>query len=444
MKKWYAQYLETLGDLDRATLWYEKAEDKVSLVRLACNNNNVAKAKQICDDAKDKSACFHFAYWLESNNQNLKDAVAYFTKAGAYGTAIRVCKEHHFDELLVQTALQATDSACLLDAANYLESREGFQEKAVLLYHRAGRVTKATELAFRSRQFSALQYVTADMDQSQNLDPELMQKSAEFMLENKQWDRAVDLLAASKQWRETLDLCHQYNVPMTEALMEKLTPDKDAPERMSVLESLAELCIHQSEYHLATKAYTQAGNKIQAMKSLLKSGDTEKIIFYANVCRQKETYIMAANYLQTCNWRENGEIMKTIMAFYTKGQRPDLLAGFYDACAQVEIDDYQNYEKAFAALGEAAKCLQKAADSAPNIEQRLAELGERMQLIKRFGLIKQQYETAPEQAVKECVVLLQHSGSTDLDSAVRLGDIYGLMIDYSVRQGNAKRVIILK
>ena len=34
------------------------------------------------------------------------------------------------------------------------------------------------------------------------------------------------------------------------------------------------------------------------MKALLKSGDTEKIIFFAGVSRQKEIYVMAANYLQ--------------------------------------------------------------------------------------------------------------------------------------------------
>lgn len=71
------------------------------------------------------------------------------------------------------------------------------------------------------------------------------------------------------------------------------------------------------------------------MKALLKSGDTEKIIFFANVSRQKELFIMAANYLQSLDWRKNPEILKTIIGFYTKGRAPDLLAGFYEACAQV-------------------------------------------------------------------------------------------------------------
>ena len=50
----------------------------------------------------------------------------------------------------------------------------------------------------------------------------------------------------------------------------------------------------QGAYHLATKKFTQAGNRVKAMRALLKSGDTEKIIFFAGVSRQKEIYVMAA------------------------------------------------------------------------------------------------------------------------------------------------------
>lgn len=71
------------------------------------------------------------------------------------------------------------------------------------------------------------------------------------------------------------------------------------------------------------------------MKALLKSGDTEKIIFFANVTRQKEMYIMAANYLQSLDWRVKPELLKNIISFYSKGKAPHLLANFYIACAQV-------------------------------------------------------------------------------------------------------------
>ena len=73
------------------------------------------------------------------------------------------------------------------------------------------------------------------------------------------------------------------------------------------------------------------------MKALLKSGDTEKIVFFANVSRQREIYVMAGHYLQSLDWQTDPDIMKNIIGFYTKGRAPDALAGFYDACAQVTL-----------------------------------------------------------------------------------------------------------
>lgn len=71
------------------------------------------------------------------------------------------------------------------------------------------------------------------------------------------------------------------------------------------------------------------------MKALLKSGDTERIVFFANVSRQADIYILAGNYLQTLDWRSNPEYVKHMITFYTKARSPELLVGFYEACAQV-------------------------------------------------------------------------------------------------------------
>ena len=71
------------------------------------------------------------------------------------------------------------------------------------------------------------------------------------------------------------------------------------------------------------------------MKALLKSGDTEKIVFFAGVSRQKEIYIMAANYLQSLDWQNDPEILKNVISFYTKGRALESLSAFYESCAQV-------------------------------------------------------------------------------------------------------------
>ena len=71
------------------------------------------------------------------------------------------------------------------------------------------------------------------------------------------------------------------------------------------------------------------------MKALLKSGDTDRIVFFANVSRQREIYILAGNYLQTLDWRAHPEFVRSIVGYYTRAKTPELLAGFYEACAQV-------------------------------------------------------------------------------------------------------------
>ena len=51
----------------------------------------------------------------------------------------------------------------------------------------------------------------------------------------------------------------------------------------------------------------------------------------------------------------------------------------------MEIDDYQNYEKALGALTEAYKCLSKAKGrNADDQDSRNAELAHRISLVKKF------------------------------------------------------------
>ena len=51
----------------------------------------------------------------------------------------------------------------------------------------------------------------------------------------------------------------------------------------------------------------------------------------------------------------------------------------------MEIDEYQNYDKALGALSEAYKCLSKAKmDNQSQQEERLADLKNRMEQMKKF------------------------------------------------------------
>jgi len=282
----------------------------------------------------------------------------FFTRAQTFSNAIRICKENDFQEELwtVASSSRQRDKAI---AAAYFEECGNFKH-AVELYHRAGMLHKALEMAFESQQPEILEIIASDLVPES--DAELINRCADFFCSIEQFQKAVHLLAKTRHLERALSICLEKGVPVTEELAEMLTPEKGEFEeatRVHILVQLGELLQQQGDYHSATKKFTQAGDKIRAMKSLLKSGNTDKIVFFANMSRQREVYIMAANYLQALDWQSDAQVLKHIVTFYTKGQAFDSLANFYAICAQIEIEEFQDYGKALTAMQEASKCLEK-------------------------------------------------------------------------------------
>lgn len=105
---------------------------------------------------------------------------------------------------------------------------------------------------------------------------------------SRRYDKAANLLIAARQFDDALTICENERVTITEKMAEDMTLEKTEAGRVELLERIANCCFEQGSYQLATKKYTQAGKKFEAMKSLLKSGDVEKIIFFASRCRQRE------------------------------------------------------------------------------------------------------------------------------------------------------------
>ncbi|VDP72732.1 unnamed protein product [Echinostoma caproni] len=439
--RWWAQTLESEGRLDEARNYYFQAKEYLSLVRVLCCLGKEGEAEALCNETGDPAACYHLARQMEACG-NVDQAIRLFTRAKAYSSA-----EHNRNDHLYSLA-QLGRPEDMLEAAIHLESCPSHAHKAVLLFHKAGQIGRSVELAFKTRQFAALQAVAGSLDD--RIDPALLKQCAEFFTQNNQFDRAVDVLAAGKQYWDALKLCGEYNVPINEELVEKLTPPlpgeaesgtnikrgsepmSDA-ERTSILIELGELCLAQGQYHLACKKFTQAGSRLAAMKALLRSGDTEKIVFFANVSKQKEIYVMAANYLQTLDeWRTNVDTMRTIVNFYTRGKAPESLASFYEACAHAEVEEFGSYEKATGALTEAYKVLLKAISSDGagetnelRLQKRLAQIKNKATMCKEFAETQLLFSVNPMEAMRNCQTLLEHTEPGDI---LRPGDIYAAMI----------------
>ncbi|XP_054283383.1 intraflagellar transport protein 140 homolog [Macrosteles quadrilineatus] len=411
--KWWAQYMESTGDMESAMKHYTEAGDHLSMVRVMCFLEDFDRAAEIANSSGDRAACYHLARQYE-NMGRIPEAIHFFTRATAFANAIRICKEQGLDQQL-WTLAQGAGRREQLEVAGYLAPSA--PDKAVQLYHRAGMLHRALDLAFRYEQVEAVQMIASELNSDS--DSELLVMCAQFFIDKQHFEKAVRLLAIAKKYDEAIALCSEHAVILTEELADVLTPPTSTPGRAELLDLLAQCAAAQANYHLATKKYTQAGKKVKAMKALLKSGDTDKIVFFATVSRQQEIYVMAANYLQSLDWQAKPDLLKNIITFYTKGKAPHLLANFYMACAQVEVDEYGNYEKALGALNEASRCIAKDADQYSQVAEAVSN---KIALVKKFLDVRRMFERGEGQAgLVQCQLLL--NTTSDL---VRTGDVWGL------------------
>jgi intraflagellar transport protein 140 len=91
LKKWWAQYLESTGEMESALEFYDSAKDALSLVRVHCYCGELELAAKIANESGDKAACYHLARQYE-NHDMVREAIHFYTKAHAFANAIRMCK----------------------------------------------------------------------------------------------------------------------------------------------------------------------------------------------------------------------------------------------------------------------------------------------------------------------------------------------------------------
>eukprot|EP00760_Papus_ankaliazontas_P030711 PhM_4_TR4984/c0_g1_i1/m.85389/K19672/IFT140; intraflagellar transport protein 140 len=266
------------------------------------------------------------------------------------------------------------------------------------------------------------------------------------------------MLTQAKAYTEALQLCLERGVKLTEELAEAMTLPKtdneqDEEFRIAQLKKIAKVAKMQESWHLACQKYSQAGDRVKAMKMLLRSGDVDKIIFYANHARSKDIYVLAANFLQSCEWhcdpksdpakkKKSEHIYKHILLFYNKAHAYDRLAIFYDTCSQLQIDEHRDYASAAATLRESIKCMEKMAQQVP--QDRIDLLRLRLSFIEKYAQacrIDTQGPTASQGSdmVSICQDLLNrfhpdHPEHEALMSAIRVGDVYGLLVGHYYKQ----------
>ncbi|XRB23736.1 IFT140 protein [Pseudoscourfieldia marina] len=404
--------------------------DVLSQVRSLLAQGNTAAATKLCDQSNDSAACFYVARAYEAED-NAKEAIRLYTKSGRPSHAVRLARRHGMDAELLGLAVQG-DEQSMLDAAEYFESQNQLS-RAAHLYRKSGRVSRALEMCFRHQLYDELNDIASH---EQFDDARLLSRCADFFYENGEFGKTANMLARAGQYQRALDLCVQHGVMIDENIAEAMSPPRDGPnamndeDRKSLISRVAKICKDQGSFQLAAKKYTQAGDKVKALKALMRGGDAEKVMFFANVSRQRDVYVMAANYLQTLDWHSNADILKNIVTFYTKAKAPDSLSMFYESCAHVEIDDYRDYAKALAALEEAQKCLSKSRGTDEK-EGRIAVLRRKCEDVEAFIAARAASTVNPDECKRLCERLLTSAAnSVEGESALRMGDVFALLVEH--------------
>ena len=440
--KWWAAYLESQERYDVARKYYARAEDYLSLVRLACFQGDYQTAADIVHESGDPAASYHFARQLEGKGE-LRESINYYASSGCYNHAIRLARAYGLDAELMRFATKSTPSL-MLDCGAYFEAK-GDVDSAVQLYHKGGDLPRALDLCFRAgggkgkgatspAVFDMLNMIAKDLGADSS--PQTLARCAEFLMQNNEYARAVDLYIMAKRYPQAIEMCSRLKVPLTDEMAEKLTPppeDFDANERKELLKELAGVLKKQGSFTMASKKYTLAGDRIKAMKCLQRAGDTKAVIQFATISRSPDIYKLAGNYLQQMNWRESVDIMKAIIMFYTKAKAFEQLAGFYDSCAQVEIDEYRDYDKALGALRESQKYLEKADGS--HINSLVVVLEDRIELISKFVEARRLAKKDPSMMVNICQELLE---APRADEAIRIGDCLAMLVEFFHAAGKMK------
>ncbi|XP_063722149.1 intraflagellar transport protein 140 homolog isoform X2 [Symsagittifera roscoffensis] len=434
--KWWAQFCESTGSIELALEYYEKANDILSMVRVLCYLQKYEQAMQLCnregslDEEEDalgasmngghssspfspysssakevslasatKAACYYLAqqfetqFQAEQNPKTFQQAITYFMRAEAYTSGCRLCKEAgDFDQLKNVASLGSmTDK---LDAAKFLEAQDSqdCRDKALQLYSMAGQGMKVAELTRGEQKAAVMDSIVAHLDESSS-SPEQLKEFAKFFRDTGLYEKAINLYIQAKDYDAALTLLEEAaSVDITEEMAEKLCPDKsdksiDSRQRSQLLTRLAYICQSQQKYTLAYKKFQQAGDIQQGFKALLKSGDVELIFKTAKVSRKPELMVDAANYFKTLQWVQAEDVVMKIIELYQKAKANELLALFYISCAELEMDQFQAYEKAVDALNEAEKELSKALVNHKDpmrIESALAQIRHRVTLINTF------------------------------------------------------------
>jgi hypothetical protein len=92
----------------------------------------------------------------------------------------------------------------------------------VQLYSRGGNKRRAMDIAMQRNLTNLIDDISTGVGDGD--DPEVMKSSVSFLMQNAQYDKAVEIMVGLGQMEEALSLAEKHNVPLKEDWTKKLFP----------------------------------------------------------------------------------------------------------------------------------------------------------------------------------------------------------------------------
>ncbi|XP_065318408.1 uncharacterized protein LOC135926453 isoform X1 [Gordionus sp. m RMFG-2023] len=452
LNEWVAQYLESQGLYDLALGYYEKIEDVLSIVKMFCKMGRLDKAVILAQKYENEAAFFYLGQKCEAKGDMLS-AIKFFTFADAYSIAFKLCKAYNMEERLFELA-QDFPLVHKLEIAKYFERKEGYGSKAETLYKSIGNREKALEMAVKTSNIDTLNQMMDAIDP--NTDRKLVQSVIDIFVSHNQIEKSIRIYLKIGEESQAIQLCvdklPNFVNQLTDLLMIRTTEGENLINRFRELErdtksftKLALCATKTGNHQTACKIYNSIlGDKIEAMKCLIKSGDIPQILLFSRLAKRPQIYIMAANYLQTTdNWQTQPEIFKTIVENYTKAKAYVQLVTFFESYAQDKIDK-NDYSQALTILLQALKFVPKVKEFDSNQEDNSTKethesrLRREIELSRNFMRAQKCLMDNDPNLLKICQELLETFGANDrikgdLRVAIKKQEIFKLMLLYHVK-----------
>lgn len=439
---WCGSFCEAQNDFSKALEYFEMASSIKEVVRLLCVSGKWKEAKQRAINSGKQSVLCLYARLLikridylehESKEKNeeagemKREVIQMFQTARQFGSALQYAlNQQMIDEIL--TLSYSAPSALLVKAGEWFSAMQMTRE-AILMFSRAGKMAKALHLCFQHKRYDALD----DISEYLNIhtDSRVLIQCSHYFAEGNRWSKAAQCLALAKKFDDVLEICNTHNVRLEPKVLRELS---DINMEKNIAEKLSLLCERQGQYQYASKIYVKLKDFISAIKSLIRAGDTERVIKLAKVMKKREAYILAANYLISLSPKYEDNTYNTIVHMYQKADAIDKLYRFYESYAYNLIDDYQNYDLAEVVLEKSYATLLEAKD-VKNKDKILSSLGAKLKLLSSFVTARKCIAENTNESISICVKLLKTSGIEDI---IRPDDIYIVLVRTYVVKNNFK------